>query len=292
VPTLPGRQRPDNRPSAQTRTTRAPAVAFAASSRFANRDPAGLAATGPSLPALRLQPTSSDSETPTPRPRCLLVSAHPLALARLAERAGDLQPLPLCAGLGDLSLLTPHALSAADVVVVDVGSCDAPVAGWLHVVRARCPVSLVLAVGARRDARVLFEFLCLGVRGFVAYEAVDTHLASALRAVLAGHLVFPRSVVERAAEGASRRTRSGDGDTSQGLTPRERTVVDLVGRRHSNKDAAVALGITERTVRFHLANVFQKLRVHDRAAAVQALDALRKVEDCAASPPAPRRTGR
>ena len=286
-----GRWHPDNQLSAHTQTTRAPTVAFASSSPFANRDPTGLAATGPSLFALRPQATSSGSETPAPRPRCLVVSAHPLALARLAERVGDLQPVPVCAGLGDPSPLIQPTLSAV-AVVVDVGPCDAPAAAWLHAVRSRCTSSRVLAVGARRHAEVLFDFLCLGVRGFVAYEAVDTHLASALRAVVAGHLVFPQSVVERAAEGAARRTRSGDGDTSQKLTPRERTVVDLVGRRHSNKDAAVALGITERTVRFHLANVFQKLRVHDRAAAVQVLDALRNVEGWAGSPPVPRRTGR
>ncbi len=273
--TLPSRQRPDNQPSGQTRTTRAPGVAFPSSSPFANRDPAGLAVTEPSSLAPRPQATSRDTDTSTPRRGCLLVSAHPLALARLAERIGDLQPLPVCAGLGDPSLLTPHALSAAAVVVVDVGARDAPIAAWLHTVCARCPTSRILAIGTRRDPKVLFEYLCLGVRGFVAYEAVDTHLAAAVRAVVAGHLMFPRSVVERAAEGAARRSRPSAGHMRLGLTPRERAVVELVATGLPNKTMATALGITERTVRFHLTNVFEKLGVHARAEAVQVLDALR-----------------
>jgi DNA-binding NarL/FixJ family response regulator len=98
--------------------------------------------------------------------------------------------------------------------------------------------------------------------------------------------------MERAAERASRTSRSGNADTRLALSPREWTVMDLVGRRYSNKDAAVALGITERTVRFHLANVFQKLQVHDRAGAVRVLDALRKVQGAAGAPPELHRTAR
>jgi DNA-binding NarL/FixJ family response regulator len=48
------------------------------------------------------------------------------------------------------------------------------------------------------------------------------------------------------------------------LSPRESEIVGLLQRRLSDKEIGCALGISERTVRFHLHNIFEKLGVHDR----------------------------
>jgi len=64
---------------------------------------------------------------------------------------------------------------------------------------------------------------------------------------------------------------AGDGAELTGLTPRERAVAKEVSRGATNKEAARALGITERTVKAHLAQVFAKLGVRDRLELVIAL---------------------
>ena len=51
------------------------------------------------------------------------------------------------------------------------------------------------------------------------------------------------------------------------LTPREKTVLDLLQRRLSDKEIAANLGTTRRTVKFHLQNLYRKLEVHDRHSA-------------------------
>jgi DNA-binding NarL/FixJ family response regulator len=48
------------------------------------------------------------------------------------------------------------------------------------------------------------------------------------------------------------------------FTPRVELVLGLLERRLGNKEIASALSISERTVRFHLANIFRKLGVHNR----------------------------
>jgi two-component system NarL family response regulator len=53
------------------------------------------------------------------------------------------------------------------------------------------------------------------------------------------------------------------------LTHREVDVIDLVSRGHRNKEIAAALDIREETVEVHLKNIFAKLDVHDRTAAVR-----------------------
>jgi DNA-binding NarL/FixJ family response regulator len=52
------------------------------------------------------------------------------------------------------------------------------------------------------------------------------------------------------------------------LTPREIAVLDLVASGMRNKEIGAALGITEDTVEVHVRNLFAKLNVNDRTAAV------------------------
>ena len=53
------------------------------------------------------------------------------------------------------------------------------------------------------------------------------------------------------------------------LTPRERDVLELVSRRYSNKEIAVALVITEYTVKNHLRNILSKLHLRSRTEAAR-----------------------
>jgi DNA-binding NarL/FixJ family response regulator len=53
------------------------------------------------------------------------------------------------------------------------------------------------------------------------------------------------------------------------LTPREREVLELVAQGRSNRRVAAALGISEHTVKFHLAGLYGKLGVSTRTAAVR-----------------------
>ena len=51
------------------------------------------------------------------------------------------------------------------------------------------------------------------------------------------------------------------------LTPREREVLELVGEGLANKQISRRLGISEKTVKAHLTNVFQRIGVGDRVSA-------------------------
>ena len=112
------------------------------------------------------------------------------------------------------------------------------------------------------------EFLCglvlLGLKGFVLYDDIDRSLTEAIRALSRGNLRLPSAVVSQAI--AIRGKRSGfDNNTDLKITRSETALIRVLSMgRLSNKELADALNISERTVKFHLSNLFRKLEVHDR----------------------------
>jgi DNA-binding NarL/FixJ family response regulator len=99
------------------------------------------------------------------------------------------------------------------------------------------------------------------IQGFVPYSQAKRHLAPALRTLSNGHRWLPRKAFEYLAQLATHT--SGTPKTAR-FTPREEAIILLLRGRLSNKEIAGRLHISERTVNFHLANVFDKLGVQDR----------------------------
>jgi DNA-binding NarL/FixJ family response regulator len=66
---------------------------------------------------------------------------------------------------------------------------------------------------------------------------------------------------------AEARQAAQENDELEALTPREREVIELLARGHTNKEIAAALVITTNTVKRHLKSIYEKLEVHTRSAA-------------------------
>lgn len=122
----------------------------------------------------------------------------------------------------------------------------------------------------------LFSALDAGASGFLLKNAEADELADAVRAVGHGHaLLAPevtRRVIERRASqhGHSRDAASSGDGRLEGLTPRERDVLALLGRGRSNAEIAADLFVGEATVKTHVSNVLMKLGLRDRVQAVVA----------------------
>jgi DNA-binding NarL/FixJ family response regulator len=104
-----------------------------------------------------------------------------------------------------------------------------------------------------------------GVRGFVSYEKVEEEICAAVDAVVRGHIWFSSQVLERYVMLSSARDKRIMRSRGH-LSARETEIAGLLQHRLSDKEIGSTLGITTRTVRFHLQNIFGKLAVHDRQA--------------------------
>ncbi|MFF5226372.1 response regulator [Dactylosporangium sp. NPDC000521] len=118
--------------------------------------------------------------------------------------------------------------------------------------------------------RYVYAALRIGASGFLLKDVTADHLANAVRLVGTGDALLAPSITRRLVERfASQDDVVPKTDTTiTGLTPREREVLTLIGRGMSNAELAAALFLAEATVKTHVARIFTKLALRDRAQAV------------------------
>jgi DNA-binding NarL/FixJ family response regulator len=132
------------------------------------------------------------------------------------------------------------------------------------------PATMVLL--ERIDAEGAREAYGAGASAVLPTDADGEELVSALRAVAAGLVVMPPAVVAELLA-LSRALPTYTAVTSApmaSLTPREREVLALLAQGLANKMIAPRLGISEHTVKTHVAAVYEKLHARNRAEAVVA----------------------
>jgi DNA-binding NarL/FixJ family response regulator len=156
-----------------------------------------------------------------------------------------------------------------DVVLMDIRM---PTMDGLEATRrivAQAPECRVLMLTTFDLDRYVYAALAAGASGFLLKDVTPEHLSAAVRLVNTGDALLAPSITRRlvarfAAGGSSPALHR---DLSL-LTPRELEVLTLMGGGLSNAELAVALSLSEATVKTHVAHVFAKLTLRDRAQAV------------------------
>ncbi|WP_326571054.1 response regulator transcription factor [Actinacidiphila glaucinigra] len=160
-----------------------------------------------------------------------------------------------------------------DVVLMDIRM---PIMDGLEATRRileQIPECRVLILTTFDLDRYVYTALSVGASGFLLKDVTPEHLAAAVRLVDTGDALLAPSItrrlVERFASGAAA---AQDGPPAHAglaaLTPREREVLTLLGRGLSNLELAAELTLSEATVKSHVARIFAKLALRDRAQAV------------------------
>jgi DNA-binding NarL/FixJ family response regulator len=190
--------------------------------------------------------------------RVLLVDDHPLVrtgIRTLLESTDDLSVVAEAAdGAQALSVLDE---ADPDVVLMDLSMPGLDgVATTKRVLAVRPQVQVVVVTSSAERSRVRAA-LDAGAVGYVLKDSTPDELRAAVRSAANGHTPLDPRIA-----GALLR-----GSGGPQLSERERQVLRLVTRGLANKQIGRALGITERTVKVHLGNVFRQLGVSDRTSA-------------------------
>jgi DNA-binding NarL/FixJ family response regulator len=196
----------------------------------------------------------------------VLVDDHPLVLNGLKQLFAmepEINVLACCTD-GEQALQTVIHYQP-DILILDL---KMPRKNGLTVLRElqkeKLPTKVVLLTAALDDDEVL-EAIRLGVRGVVLKEMAPQLLIQCINKVHTGGEWLEKDSVGRALEKMLKRE-SERQFISQILTPREIKLVKLVAGGLSNKLIAEKLYIAEGTVKVHLHNIYDKLKVKSRVA--------------------------
>jgi DNA-binding NarL/FixJ family response regulator len=142
----------------------------------------------------------------------------------------------------------------------------------LKLLRQRYPDIPVVILSAFDDQPTINRVLNNGAAGFIPKSYSGEQLLHALAYVLAGHTFHPGNAVSGAQLDnetpilSSRN--SGLSPTEYGLTERQGEVLTLMSKGCSNREIAMQLGLSEGTVKLHVAAIFKSLGVTSRAQAI------------------------
>ncbi|MEN3609971.1 response regulator transcription factor [Plantactinospora sp. ZYX-F-223] len=229
-----------------------------------------------------------------PAPRVLIVDDQALVRTgfRMILTARGLDVVGEAAD-GVEAVAAAHELRP-DVVLLDIRMPNMDGLQAARRILARSPGCRVIMLTTFDLDRYVYAALAAGASGFLLKDVTPEHLAAAVRLVNTGDALLAPSITRRLVErfattdparGATNPARGatdpgrGAGDPGRGgraagqrelaaLTPREREVLALLGRGLSNAELAHRLTLREATVKTHVARIFAKLGLRDRAQAV------------------------
>jgi two-component system, NarL family, response regulator LiaR len=151
-----------------------------------------------------------------------------------------------------------------DVVLMDLVMPKVDGVEAMRRLRERVPAARVIVLTSFLDDDRLLPAIRAGAAGYLLKNAQPQELARAIRTANDGEALIDPAVAARLVEALA----SGkQDDRYDELTPREREVLELIGRGFSNKRIAQELGAAEKTVKNHVSHVLAKLGVADRTQA-------------------------
>lgn len=149
-----------------------------------------------------------------------------------------------------------------DVVLMDLVMPALDGLAAMRALRERVPGARVIVLTSFADDDKLLPALRAGAAGYLLKNAEPQELARAVRAANAGEALLDPHVAARLVDALA-----GEKEPLDRLTPREREVLQLIGRGFSNKRIAQELRLSEKTVKTHVGHVLAKLGVDDRTQA-------------------------
>jgi NarL family two-component system response regulator LiaR len=157
-----------------------------------------------------------------------------------------------------------------DVVLLDVAMPGPGAVPVMEALRQAVPSVKVLVLSAFDDDEHVFGMLAAGATGYALKDERLSTIVEAVRAVSRGETWLSPRVATK----VIRRAVGDEKAEDNPLTDREQEVLRLMTQGKENAEIAAELVITERTVKFHVGNIYAKLGVTSRTAAV--VEALRR----------------
>ncbi len=191
--------------------------------------------------------------------RILIVDDHPVVCAGLTSMLSTQLGFEVMgsAASGEEALAivkrnSPHVL-LLDLRMPGMDGIDV-----LHALKCITSPPAVIVLTSFEKEEEIYRAIRAGAQGYLLKDSSESEMVEAISAVDAGERYIPRQISARL---ANRMLRAD-------LTGRELSILELLADGSTNKEIAGSLNISDNTVRHHVNNIMDKLKVSDRTEAV------------------------
>jgi NarL family two-component system response regulator YdfI len=155
-----------------------------------------------------------------------------------------------------------------DVILMDLRM---PGMGGIQAIEYLCqkhPELPIVILTTYNEDELMRQGLRAGARGYLLKDIDRNSLFNALRAAVRGETLLKPEILSRILANPQGSQPHASSRSGLQLTDRERAILAAIAQGERTKEIAIHLGLTERTVKYHLTSIFNKLGVDSRAAAI------------------------
>jgi DNA-binding NarL/FixJ family response regulator len=224
--------------------------------------------------------------------KILIADDHRLVIEAVKAKLSELEPGIEFVLAMSVDELLAGATDELDLALIDLNMPGADGQAHIDEIRRRHPAVPVIVLSGYEDPAIMRSALERGVLGFIPKAYSPEVMLSAVRLVLAGGVYVPPMMLTALppgivagvapAQGADSRPAGASAATLEHLrsvlTERQVEVLQLLSQGKPNKLIGRSLGISEGTVKIHLAAIFRALNVRNRTEAVVAAQALTEAQ--------------
>ena len=153
-----------------------------------------------------------------------------------------------------------------DIVLMDLSMPGMGGVSATRKILSLLPRTRVLILTVHTDDVHVFQGIKAGAQGYILKDCTPEELARAIHTVHAGETIMSQDIAKKML--TTFESIRSNTEITPGLTERELEVIKALAQGKSNKEIARALDISEKTVRNHTSNIYNKLHIFDRTQAV------------------------
>lgn len=212
------------------------------------------------------QQSSQADCKPAHRIRVMVADDHPIVrrgIANELSQHGDMEVL--AEGGNGSDVLQSLRAQPIDVLVMDINMPGIRAVDVLYALSAFPSPPQTLILTAHNDPEHILAMLRAGAKGYMLKDELPETIITAVRAVFRGETWLSASLLSSM---IMYTTNTPAETSSPALSDREAEVLSLLVEGRDNREIGSALCISERTVRFHLRNIYDKVGVRGRGEAI------------------------